>query len=398
MSLIILCLTMYLLYIKIFSILKESDFVEIIGIIAEYNPFHNGHIYHIDTIKKMYSDSIIILVLNGYFLERGQISIESVHSKTKLALDHNVDIVIELPFIFGSNSADIFSDASLELLNELGAKKIIFGSECNDVDKLKELAQKQLDNEYSEDVKKYLDSGINYPTALNKALNTGINTPNDLLGLSYIKSILKNKYDIEPITIKRTNNYHDTKSNDKIISASNIREKLNNKLDISNFVPNEEYINNIDYELYFNLLKYKIITDNNLNNYLTVDEGIDNKLKTVINECNNIDELTQKIKTKRYTYNRINRMFIHILIGLRKEDKFKCIKNEYIRILGFNEIGKKYISSIKKYTNIPIVTSLKNINSIIKDYEIKAYKIYNMLSTEDVLTFEYSNKPIIKNI
>lgn len=372
--------------------------MDVIGIIAEYNPFHNGHIFHINKIKEMYPNSIIILVLNGYFLERGQISIESVRSKTKLALQHNVDIVIELPFIFGSNSADIFSDASLELLNELGAKKIVFGSECNDVDKLKELAQKQLDNEYSEDVKKYLDSGINYPTALNKALNTGISTPNDLLGLSYIKSILKNKYDIEPITIKRTNNYHDTKSNDKIISASNIREKLNNKLDISNFVPNKEYINNIDYNLYFNLLKYKIITDNKLSDYLTVDEGIDNRLKNVINECNNIDELIQKIKTKRYTYNRINRMFIHILIGLRKEDKLKCIKNEYIRILGFNEIGKKYISSIKKYTNIPIVTSLKNINSIIKDYEIKAYKIYNMLSTEDVLTFENSNKPIIKNI
>ena len=387
---------MYFLYIKIFLKLKESDFVEIIGIIAEYNPFHNGHIYHIETIKKMYPNSIIILVLNGYFLERGQISIESVSSKTKLALEHNVDIVVELPFIFGSNSADIFSDASIELLNQLGVKKIIFGSECNDVEKLRKLAQKQLDNEYSDDVKKYLDSGINYPTALNKALNTGIDTPNDLLGLSYVKSILKNKYTIEPITIKRTNSYHDTVSNDKIISASNIREKLKNNFDISKYVPNEEYINNIDYDLYFNLLKYKIITNNNLSDFLTVDEGIDNRLKSVINECNNIDELIKKIKTKRYTYNRINRMFIHILIGLKKEDKLKCIKNEYIRVLGFNEIGKKYISSIKKNTTIPIVTSLKNIDSIIKDYEVKAYKLYNMLGKEDVLSFEHSNKPIIK--
>lgn len=387
---------MYFIYIKIFSMLKESDFVEAIGIIAEYNPFHNGHIYHIETIKKMYPDSIIILVLNGYFLERGEISIESVSSKTKLALDYNVDIVLELPFMFGSNSADIFSNAAIELLNELGVKKIVFGSECNDVEKLKKLANIQLDNEYNEDVKKYLDSGINYPTALNKALNTGIDTPNDLLGLSYIKSILKNKYNIEVVTIKRTNSYHDTKSSDKIISASNIREKLKNNIDISKYVPNKDYINNIDYELYFNLLKYKIITDNNLNEYLTVDEGIENRLKSVINECNNIDELIKKVKTKRYTYNRINRMFIHILIGLKKEDKLKCIKNEYIRILGFNEEGKKYISSIKKNTTIPIVTSLKNINSIIKDYEIKAYQLYNILSKEDILNFEYSNKPIIK--
>ena len=370
--------------------------MEIIGIIAEYNPFHNGHIYHIEKIKEMYPNSILILILNGYFLERGQISIESVSSKTKLALEHNIDIVIQLPFIFGTNSADIFSDASIELLNELGATKIIFGSESNNIKKLKKLAKKQLENEYNDEVKKYLNLGINYPTALNKALNTNINTPNDLLGLSYIKTILKNKYNIEPITIKRTSNYHDIYSNEQIISASNIREKINNNIDISNYVPNIEYINEIDHNLFFNLLKYKIINDDKLNSYLTVDEGIDNKLKKVINECDTLEELIQKIKTKRYTYNRINRMFIHILIGLKKTDKYNLLKNEYIRILGFNNIGKKYIKNIKNKTNIPIVTSLKKINSIIKDYEIKAYEIYNLISEENILEFEKKNKTIIK--
>ena len=316
--------------------------MEIIGIIAEYNPFHNGHIYHINKIKELYPDSLIILVLNGYFLERGEISIESIESKTKLALDNNIDIVIQLPFIFGTNSADTFSEASIELLNELKVNKIIFGSECNNINKLTELANIQLNNEYNDSVKKYLDTGINYPTALNKALNINITTPNDILGLTYIKTILKNKYNIEPITIKRTNDYHDTNSNNKIISASNIREKIKNNIKIDNYVPNKEYINKVNYELYFNLLKYKIITDTNLNKYLTVDEGIENRLKKVINECNTLDELILKVKTKRYTYNRINRMFIHILIGLTKEDKSKTLHNEYIRILGFNNIGKRY--------------------------------------------------------
>ena len=370
--------------------------MDIIGIIAEYNPFHNGHIYHIKKIKELYPNSLIILILNGYFLERGEFSIETIESKTKLALDHNVDIVIQLPFIFGTNSADIFSDASIELLHELCVEKIIFGSECNNVEKLKNLAKAQLDNEYNKDIKKYLDMGINYPTALNKALKLKINTPNDLLGLSYIKSILKNNYNIEPITIKRTNDYHDKDSNDLIISASNIREKLKNKENINKYLPNKEYINTIDYDLYFKLLKYKIINDDNLNQYLTVDEGIDNRLKKVIKDCNTLEELINKIKTKRYTYNRINRMFIHILIGLKKEDKYNTLKNEYIRILGFNSNGKKYINNIKNKTSLPIVTSLKNINSIIKDYEIKSYNIYNILSKENILEFENKNKPIIK--
>ena len=370
--------------------------MDIIGIIGEYNPFHNGHVYHINKIKELYPNSIIILVLNGYFLERGEISIESIESKTKLALDFGVDIVIKLPFIFGSNSADIFSDAALELLNLMGVEKIIFGSECNNIEKLTNEAKNQLENEYNKSVKEYLNEGYNYPTALNKALNTSINTPNDLLGLSYIKSILKNNYNIIPISIHRTSNYHDKKSNNTIISATNIREKINNNIDISKFVPTINYINKIDYDLFFKLLKYRIINDDNLDNYLTVDEGIDKKLKKVINKCNNLEELIKSIKTKRYTYNKINRMFIHILIGLEKKDKLKTNNNDYIRVLGFSNVGKKYIKLRKKEINIPIVTNLKNINSIIKYYEIKEYQIYNLLSKENILIFENSNKPIIK--
>ena len=370
--------------------------MDIIGIIAEYNPFHNGHIYHINKIKELYPNSIIILVLNGYFLERGEISIESVKNKTLLALENNVDIVIELPFIFGSNSADIFSDASIELLHYLGVKKIVFGSESGDVNKLYDMANISLNKDYDSKVKEYLKKGVNYPTALNLALKTNISTPNDLLGLSYIKTILKHKYDIEAIAIKRTNDYHDIENNSNVVSASNIRNKIINNEDINKYVPTTKYINKIDYDLYFKLLKYKIINDDNLDKYLTVDEGIDNRLKRIINECNNINDLINKTKSKRYTYNRINRMFIHILIGLTKNDKEKCLKNEYIRLLGFNDKGKKYINSIKKDTNIPIVSSLKNINSTIKDYDIKAYEIYNMLVDEDVLEFEKSNK-IIQN-
>ena len=367
--------------------------MERIGLIAEYNPFHNGHLYQINKIKELYPDSIIILILNGYFLERGIISIESKEVKTKLALKYGVDIIIELPFVFGSESADIFASSSLELLNELKVNKLVFGSESNDIELLKTIANKQLEPNFDNLLKEYLDTGINYPTALNKAIGIPLNSPNDLLGVSYIKAILKNNYNIEPISIQRTNDYHDIKSNDEIISASNIREKINNNIDVSKFIP-EGKINSIDYDLFFNLLKYKILNEKDLSIYLTVDEGIDNRLKKVINEVSTLTELIDKIKTKRYTYNRIMRMFIHILIGLTKEDKNKLNKNEYIRLLGFNDNAQNYINSIKKDLSIPLVTKFTNVDSLIKDYELTAASIYKMLTNDDVLTFELSNKPI----
>lgn len=367
--------------------------MEIIGLIAEYNPFHNGHLYQLNEIKKRYPNALIILILNGYFLERGIVSLESKEEKTRLALEHGVDLVIELPFVFGSNSADIFAEASLELLNELKVNKLIFGSESDDVDLLYSVAYKQLDKEFDKNVKTYLDQGINYPTALNKAIGIDLNSPNDLLGVSYIKAILKHGYDIKPETIKRTNSYHDLNSNDDIVSASNIREKINNNQDISKYIPDGK-INKIDDELLFSLIKYKIITDDDLDRYLSVDEGIDNRLKKVISKTNSLESLVSAVKTKRYTYNRIMRMLMHILIGLTKEDKEKLIHNEYIRILGLNNAGQKYINEIKREINIPLVSRFTLLNSLVTDYELKSASIYKMLTDDDVLKFEYANKPL----
>ena len=364
--------------------------MEVIGLIAEYNPFHNGHLYHIEKIKKMYPDSILILVLNGYFLERGEVSIISKENKTKLALDYGIDIVLELPILYGSQSADTFSDVSIKMLNALGVNKIVFGSECNDLNKLTDIAKKQI--ELDLDVKSYLDKGLNYPTSLNKALESDISSPNDILGITYIKTILKNKYDIEPITIKRTNDYHDVSSNDNIISASNIREKIKNNIDISLFVPSSEYINTINEELLFNLIKYKVNTCEDLSIYLTVDEGIEYKLKKEINNACNLDDLIKRIKSKRYTYNRIRRMLIHILIGIKKNEAKLPIN--YVRLLGFNKVGRNYINTIKKNSGIPILTKI-DLNDRCRELELRASVIYEMISNEKCI-FEQKNKPIIK--
>lgn len=366
-----------------------------IGIICEYNPLHNGHLYHLKKIKEFYPNSLIILVLNGYFLERGDVSIISKKNKTYLSLINGIDIVIELPFVFGTQSADIFASTSITILEKLKCDYVIFGSECNNLDTLNKITDYTINNSdiYNTDVKKYLDMGLNYPTALAKAINIDFEfNSNDLLGISYIKSIKLNNYNIEPITIKRTNNYLDTSSNEDIISATNIRNKIQNNIDISKYVPNTTipFIENISLNNFFNIIKYKIITEHDLSIYLDVDEGIENRLKNVINECNNTQELIENIKSKRYTYNKIRRMLIHILIGFTKEDN-KNLTLDYIKILGFNNNGKKYLNKIKKDIDIPL-TPIKK--SKVYQYELKTALIYDMVTNNQNIGFETSNKPI----
>ena len=251
-----------------------------IGIIAEYNPFHNGHIYHLSKIKELYPDSIIILALNGYFLERGDISVLNKEDKTKLALKYGVDVVIELPTLFGTQSADQFAFGSIFLLNALGVEEIVFGSETTDIEKFYQLAKTQLDSDFS---LKNTNKKDNYPTRLNSKLNvTTTILPNDILAISYIKTILKYNYNIKATAIKRTNNYHDLLSDDNIISASNIRNKKQNNQDISSYLPIDA-INKwqkIDDKKLFSFLKHKILLEDNLDKIIDVTEGLDYKCGT----------------------------------------------------------------------------------------------------------------------
>ncbi|CDF11262.1 uPF0348 protein GTNG_0968 [Mycoplasma sp. CAG:776] len=368
--------------------------MEAVGIICEYNPLHNGHIYHIEQVKKLFPGKAIILVLNGYFLERGEISILSKENKAKLALIYGVDLVVELPFIFGTQSADIFADAAIKILGYLGCNYLVFGSERNNVEILKKVADIQEQKEYNEKVKELLATGINYPTALAKALNIeeDIFNPNDLLGISYIKAIQKNKLNITPVTIKRTSTYHSKTENTNIISASNIRNKLKQKENITNFVPRKtlKLIENISLENLFPYIKYKILTDLDLSRYLTVDEGIENRLKEKIIDSNTLEELILSIKTKRYTYNKITRMLIHILIGLPKEIN-KLANIEYIKILGFNKKGREYLHNLKEDLEISLVPIP---NSLQYKYELIASQVYSLVSKNKILAYEKSNKPI----
>ena len=362
-----------------------------IGIIAEYNPFTNGHLYHLNSIKEKYTDYAIILIMSGNFTQRGIPSIIDKFKKTEIAIKLGVDLVIELPYPFATQSADFFAYGAITILEKLKVEKIVFGSESDNIEDLEIIARTQIDNDdLNKLVKVYSKLGYNYPTALSESIydltKKKITTPNDLLGVSYIKTILENNYNIKYETIKRTNDYHSG-----IDSATSIRKLLKNNDDVQKLIPSIElkYLNNLHYiDDYFDILKYKIITEDDLSIYQTVDEGIDKLLKKEINSANNIEEFITLIKSKRYTYNKITRMLNHILCNFTKEKakKFKEIK--YIRILGLNKIGKNYLNTIKKGIEIPIISKLLREKDEMLEFELETTKIYDITSNNNLFKRE----------
>ena len=375
--------------------------MEIIGIVAEYNPFHNGHLYQIQKIKEKYPDSILVAVVSSTFTQRGTVSILNKWTKTKIALDNHIDIVIELPFVYATQSSDIFANGAVALLNKLKVTRIIFGTERDNLNELSLSADLQLNNkEYHKLVKLYLSKGLNYPTATNKALEdlTGqvVTTPNDLLALSYIKEIKSNNYQIKYENIKRTSSYHGTEINNNITSASNIRKLYQENKDIDNLIPySKEQLYKVDMNKFLPLLKYQIfLNQDNLNKYQTVDEGIEGRIIKYITKSSTYEELINNIKTKRYTYNKISRMLLHILTSFTKEEA-QNINIDYIRLLGFSPNGKHYLNKIKKELDVPLITGYKKNISKVLDIELRTTKIYTLIIGNELLLEEYRNKPII---
>ncbi len=372
-----------------------------IGIIAEFNPLHNGHLYLINKIKEKYENASIILVLSGNYTQRGIPSIIDKWKKTELSLKLGIDLVVELPFPFSTQSADYFAYGATTLLNYLKVDKLIFGSESNDIKVLEKIVDAQKDDKFNTLVKLYCKSGYNYPTALSLSLeeltNEKVTTPNDLLGISYIKAIKENNYSIEVETIKRTNDYHEEELEKDISSATSIRKALKEGIDISNQVPKIEldYLNELHYiDDYFNIIKYKIITEEDLSIYQTVDKEIVKKLRKEILNSNNIDEYIKRIKTKRYTYNKISRMLLHILTNFTKEKAKEFNKISYIRVLGINNTGRNILNSIKKDIEVPIISKITKEKDPMLEYELEVDKIYylNSIYTNDNLIYYKEDK------
>ncbi len=362
--------------------------MDAIGIIVEYNPFHNGHLYHLNEVKRRYPDSIIIAIMSGNYMQRGQVSLISKWEKTNMALFYGVDIVLDLPFVFSNESADYFANNAIKILNNFRVKKIVFGCETADASLYVKLAKIQLyDDSYNEYVKSNMKSGLNYPTACSKALEMigecEINLPNDILGLAYTKSIIANGFDIEIDLVERTNSFHSTQIQE-ISSATSIRHAIIHGIDYDIAVPKYTFdllskTTITTNEDFFKYLRYKIIssTYNDIRQIHLVNEGLEYKIKKGIEEASSFNEFVMSISSKRYTYSRVSRIMFNILINYTKEENKAIKQQSYYRVLGFSKPGQKYLKLLK-CQEVLFYTNIKNIKNVISDIEYRAGKIFSL--------------------
>lgn len=404
--------------------MKEENKESVLGIIAEYNPFHNGHLYHLTESKRITNSKYVIAVIGNDFTERGDCSIFDKWTKTKLALENGVDLVFELPAIYSSSSAENFAYGSIAILDSLGIVDYLsFGSESGDIDSFIDISNNYINennNEFSNVLKQELHNGNSYPKAMSIALDKVSNnkysdflTPNNILGLEYISALNKLNSRITPITIKRSNNDFNNNNIDTSSSASSIRNALlssqENLSKISKLVPENTF--NLLNDLYKNksysiatlksfekeiIYILKRMTLKEIKNLPDVSEGLEYKIKENCIKSATLEDLILNIKSKRFTNARIQRILIYALLGVTKQD-LSMSKNiiPYARLLGFSHNGKELISKIiKKNKNINLITSLKKFENFCVDINLKRLLEIDMLSTQIYNSTNCNNVPL----
>ncbi|MEQ6387722.1 nucleotidyltransferase [Bacillaceae bacterium S4-13-58] len=374
------------------------------GLIVEYNPFHNGHQYHLDESKRVTNADCIIAVMSGDFLQRGEPAIINKWERASIALQSGVDLVIELPYVYAVQNSDRFAEGAVQLLEALDTNYLCFGSEKGTIDPFINTytLQKEKKSEFEELHLQFIQQGLSFPQAAKQAYSQigiseqtiDLTQPNNILGYSYVKQILDNSYNMKPLTIQRTkSHYHDPFIADKIASATSIRKEIFTHQEITNLakvaIPKttyqtltsyyEEYGRWHEWEAYFPLLHYKILTSSTdeLSKFLGVDEGIEFRLKETALTSKNFENWVNLLKTKRYTWTRLQRMFTHILTGTKKDEvAYSLPKIPYVRVLGMDDIGQKYLRYVKDRIEIPVIHPLHHSDHWIAEIEKKATAAY----------------------
>ena len=398
-----------------------------IGIIAEYNPFHNGHLYQIQKAKELTGADTVIAVMSGNFTQRGDISLINKFEKAKIALQNEVDMVIELPTIYSISSAENFALGGVKILNEIGnIDYLVFGIEEENLEKLQTIADVLVneDNEFKRNIKEELDKGNSYPKAreialkkvlLSENVENIMQKPNNILAIEYLKALKTTNSKIKPFAIKRKNTMHNDENINKNYASGTYIRKLfieNNFNEIKKVVPKYTYERLLELKKqgtyvssindFSDIVIYKIrtMTKEEISQIADVNEGLENIIKLASTTCKTIDEIVEKISTKRYTKTRISRILTYILLDITKSEMEQSKNaNQYIRVLGIN---KKFEGILKTINNDKLITSLKkfeenNGENQLLNIDKKATEIYTIKYPKSVqANLDYTSKFIIK--
>ena len=393
-----------------------------VGLVTEYNPFHNGHLYHLNKAMELTGADISVAVMSGDFVQRGEPAVLDKYTRTSMALNSGVNLVVELPVNYAVSSAESFAAGALKVLDYIKADSIAFGSESGNIERLSKLAHILCDNEDTlyKEISKYTANGISYAAARQKVVEkltdkdtaAMLTSSNNILAVEYLKAIIKNNFAIKPYTVQRQgDSYNDTDIRSEYASATALRENL--KADnISEYIPvkaglilssNTNYIypDDITEALFTRLLDIlfasnydKNVFIENVMQYPDVSKEIAGRLyksamdmitRTVPQRSESKDNwafsfgsLCEHIKTKEVPLSRIKRALVRITLGLDKKHMEKYANEPYIRVLGFDKKGQEYLSYIRKTVEVPLITKTADYKEILLD-DIHAANIYNMI-------------------
>jgi predicted nucleotidyltransferase len=402
--------------------------VNITGIITEYNPMHNGHIYHINESRKITNCDGVICIMSGHFAQRGIPTILDKWTRATIALKNGVDLVIELPVVYSTSSAEFFSFGSVSILDNLNCvDNLVFGSESGSIETLQLIASALTNEsvEFKEKLNFYLNKGLAFPRARTLAfidlyedktsddLHEIMNSSNNILGIEYCKALNHLNSKINPITIMRKgSSYNEENLYENYSSATSIRKFLKSEKSsdvLSSTVPIETLLelqkikeSNFDFpseENFFPYLKYKLLSEgSSILKIPDAYEGLGNKILKEIGNCTSYYDLIASVKSKRYTRTRITRILCQYLLNFNSYDLSRLRKTAapYARILGFNTIGREMLSIIKKNANIPLISKVpsKNINEILQ-LDLHSTKIYSLFNNKISYNDDFLKKPIV---
>lgn len=397
-----------------------------VGIVVEYNPFHNGHAYHVQQAKNYAKDQIVVAVMSGHFLQRGEPALVDKWTRTEMALAQGVDIVIELPYVFSTAQAKQFAFGAIALLDALHCDAFMFGSEDGNVqpfiNSLTLMTEEK--EQYDALIKEFIATGISYPQALQKAYcslqqayvgqTTDLSMPNNILGFHYLQAAQLLQSHMQPLTVQRIGaGYHDSiDSTTHIASATGIRQSLFAEGDLQRvaaFVPRssfsllehwlKQYNTFAHWEAFWPFLKHTLLryTPEQLTQFADVTEGLEYALIKHVKNAHSYQEFMNKLKSKRYTWTRLQRMLTHIYTGVTKEQLHSFTEPSYIRLLGMTARGQQYIALKKKEVKLPLISRVGALNNDMLALDIRASEIYAQslqLYTDQMERTDYNTPPI----